>query len=160
MSGVCVQGATSLVLCTPGRTRCVNDGSHVIPMTVEAPRSSSQARVLIVTVVGWKLFDPAHEHRLSCLAEELALHAIVSRAEAVLEEGEEEPVDFSPLECLAFEDMDFLTLFDPSLDGVEETSTGKYLRMTNLKLREWFEPFNPDRGDAVHPYVDPAAWPS
>src|SRR5690606_34990485 len=47
-----------------------------------------------VVVVGWKLFDPAHEHRLSCTAEELALHAILRCAEGLLESAEEEPVDF------------------------------------------------------------------
>ena len=30
--------------------------------------------------------------------------------------------------------------------------------MANLKFREWFEPFNPERGDTVHPYAAPEAW--
>lgn len=111
-----------------------------------------------VVVVGWKLFDPAHEHRLACTAEELALHAILRCAEGLLEGAEEEPVDFGYLEDMAFEDMDFETLFDPSLDGIEDTPSGKFLRMTNLKLREWFLPFSAERGDAVHPYADDATW--
>ncbi len=107
-----------------------------------------------VTLTGWKLFDSA-EHRLSCLAEELALNAIIRRAEAWLEEREFEPVEFEYLEGVAFEDMDFQMLFDPSLDGIEDTDTGRYMRIANLKFSEWFEPFNAERGDRVHPYVEP-----
>lgn len=114
--------------------------------------------LVCVVVVGWKLFDPAHEHRLACTAEELALNAILRRAEAVLEFNEEEPADFSLVEDDAFEDMDFQMLFDLSLDGIEDSPSGKYLRMVNLKLKEWFLPFNARRGDVVHPYADPAAW--
>jgi len=118
-------------------------------------------RLLVcVVVVGWKLFDPEHEHRLCCVGEELALSAIVNRARTWLETEEEEPVDLSGVEDLAFEDSDFLTLFDPSLDGIEDTPTGEYLMMANLKLRDWFTPFNPARGDTVHPYVAPEEWRS
>lgn len=114
--------------------------------------------LVCVVVTGWKLFDPAHEHRLSCTAEELALHAIIRRAEEVLVEEGQEPVEFDYLEDVAFEDMDFQALFDPSLDGIEDSPSGKYLRMVNLKLKEWFLPFNAERGDVVHPYADGAAW--
>ena len=114
--------------------------------------------LVCVVVVGWKLFDPVHEHRLACTAEELALRAIIQRAEEVLEEQEQEPVDFSYLVDVAYEDTDFEMLFDPSLDGIEDSPSGKFLRMVNLKLQEWFLPFNPERGDVVHPYADGAAW--
>ncbi|MBX3465454.1 MAG: hypothetical protein KF878_00980 [Planctomycetes bacterium] len=114
--------------------------------------------LVCVVVTGWKLFDPAHEHRLACTAEELALRAIIQRAEEVLEEQEAEPVDFSYLVDMAYEDTDFEMLFDPSLDGIEDSPSGKYMRIVNLKLKEWFLPFNPERGDVVHPYADGAAW--
>lgn len=112
--------------------------------------------LVCVIVVGSKLFDRVHEHRLACTAEELALHAILVRARDVLDETEQKPVDFDDVENVAFEDTDFLTLFDPSLDGVEDSPSGKYLRMVNLKLKEWFLPFS--EGDVVHPYADGAAW--
>lgn len=112
--------------------------------------------LVCVIVVGSKLFDRVHEHRLACTAEELALNAILTRARDVLEETEQNPVDFRYVENVAFEDADFETLFDPSLDGIEDSPSGKYLRMVNLKLKEWFLPFS--EGDVVHPYADGAAW--
>lgn len=71
--------------------------------------------LVCVVVAGWKLFDPAHEHRLACTAEELALNAIFRCAEGLLEEAGEDPVPFEDVEDVAFEDTDFATLFDPAL---------------------------------------------
>jgi hypothetical protein len=112
-----------------------------------------QQFLVCVVVVGWKLFDEQQEHRLDCLAEELALKAILTCAQAVVEIEDGEPVDFGYVEDLAYEDVDFEALFDPSQDGVEDTHVGRdVLGMTHLNFSEWFLPFS--RGYRVHPYVD------
>ncbi len=108
-----------------------------------------------VTVVGWKLHD-SREHMLACVAEELALNALITVAKGVLEiedqDAEGEPVDFDALEDVAYEDMDFQFLFDMSMDGIENTDTGRNLRIVNLPFGDWFKPFT---GRVVHPYASP-----
>lgn len=114
-----------------------------------------QQFLVCVVVVGWKLFDEQQEHRLDCLAEELALNAILTCAEGVVEIEEGDPVDFGYVVDMAYEDADFEALFDASRDGVEDTHVGRdVLGMTHLKFNEWFRPFN--RGYRVHSYVDQA----
>lgn len=109
-----------------------------------------------LTVVGWKLFD-ASEHALSCVAEELALNALFDLARGVLESEDldgyaPEGVDFDALEDTAFEDMDFQFLFEMDQDGIEDTDTGREMRIVNLSFADWFEPFG-ER--LVHPYGAP-----
>src|SRR5205085_10795395 len=72
------------------------------------PLLVKQFFVCILTVA-WKLAQP-ERHPLTCVAEELALRAIIVEAAAALaEEGEE--VDFSAFEDDAYEDTDFEYLF-------------------------------------------------
>lgn len=110
-----------------------------------------------LTVVGWKLFE-SREHALSCVAEELALNALLHVARGVLEsedldgDAPEEEVDFEALEDTAFEDVDFQFLFDMEMDGIEDTDMGREARITNLAFPDWFKPFG-ER--LVHPYSAP-----
>ena len=112
--------------------------------------------VACVLTVGWKLRSPEY-HELACVGEELALAAIIERAEAVLElRGE--AADFGAFEDAAFEDTDWKILFRPALDGIEETAVGEVLALTDLRFEKWFVPFR--ETETVHPYVeaDERAW--
>lgn len=78
--------------------------------------------------------------------------AHVARAlfgETVDENSMEEVID------RVYEDTDFLFLFDPRYDGVDESELGKRLGMQSLRFETWFDPF--DGGSPVHPYVAPRA---
>src|SRR5688572_31007324 len=103
-----------------------------------------------VVTASWKLAqrDPPP---LGCVAEELAAWAVIQEATAVLEERGEE-ADFSGFEDRVFADTDFLVLFDPAQDGVEDSEVGRYLGMGPLGIDAWFEPFL-GAGSALHPYV-------
>lgn len=98
--------------------------------------------------VGWKLRAP-EGYLLSCVAEELALNALIEHAEFIFEEQGIE-ADFGPLCDYAFEDTEFEVLFDLAKDGIEDSDVGRYLGMGHLHFDEWFKPFV---GAYVHPYV-------
>jgi len=68
----------------------------------------------LVTIV-WKLLAQ-DQYELACVAEELAMHAIVRRA-GVLLDLEGKSAAFSAVDELGFQDVDFMLLFDPALDG-------------------------------------------
>jgi hypothetical protein len=98
--------------------------------------------------VTWKLGQPEREYSLSCVGEELALNAIIERAETVLEsEGVE--ADFDGLRTMAFEDEDCHLMFDPSWDGVEHTPE---LGMAHMPFDQWFDKFD-SATERVHPYA-------
>ena len=65
--------------------------------------------------VAWKLRAPG-EHRLACTAEELALHANVNEAEALIlaepEMDDDAAANFNEFRATAFEDWDYEMLFD------------------------------------------------
>jgi len=86
-------------------------------------------------------------------AECLALMAIIEKAKMLLEmKGEEDgryqEADFSLFEDIAFPDLDILLLFNPALDGIEDTHVAIYMGMA-LKPSEWFKQIYAP----VHPYV-------
>jgi hypothetical protein len=103
-----------------------------------------------VIVVGWKLRAPSYTP-LACVAEELALAAIIQRAKALLESEGESP-DFGEFEDSVFDDTDFEQLWDPKLDGLSDSELGRDLGMASLDFKDWFKPFRPE--NPVHPYVD------
>jgi hypothetical protein len=109
--------------------------------------------VACIITVGWKLRAPGYTP-LACVAEELALAAIIQRAEALLDADGVEP-DFSEFEDTAFEDMDFQQLWDPKLDGLADDELGRDLGMASLDFKDWFKCFRPE--NRFHPYVDPEA---
>ena len=101
-----------------------------------------------VYMVAWKLHSPDPQS-LACVGEELALHALIQGAEAILDDKARE-ADFDSLRETAFEDEDYALLFDPQWDGIEESKHGQRLGMANLGYDDWFRPFRDD--DPVHPY--------
>jgi hypothetical protein len=86
---------------------------------------------------------------LASTAEELAAHALIQEARAMLEDDEElssEDVDIADAELeelldVAFEDHDVLMLFDARLDGVESSDLVAQMGLANLHVRDWFKPF-------------------
>jgi hypothetical protein len=101
-----------------------------------------------VYTVAWKLLSPDPQ-ALACVGEELALHALIQGAEAILE-GKGIQADFDVLRETAFEDEDYALLFDPQWDGIEGSERGRRLGMANLGYDDWFVPFRDE--DPVHPY--------
>src|SRR5207302_1411777 len=88
-----------------------------------------------------------------CTAEELALHLTIGSAEAYVADGvapsawvdhlpdhgcDDEAFDW--MRQVLFEDHDVLMLFNPSLDGVDESQV---IAAAYLHPREWFRPFRP-----------------
>ena len=74
---------------------------------------------------------------MSCLAEELALWALMKQAEVQLEIAEEEsdPEAWSDFREFAFENEDFLWLYSPELDEIEEADWGREHAVVNLKFQ-------------------------
>ena len=96
----------------------------------------------VTIVVAWKVRDRAL-WRLNSVAEELAMRAILSQAEA---QAELEGKTFNPyeLEDAIFEDCDVEILFDQRLDGVEDDESFiERLGLANLRFPDWFRPFRP-----------------
>lgn len=105
--------------------------------------------VVCVSTVIWKLQSPDHQ-QLACVAEELALNAIINQAQVDLElRGLEADLDDVYEE--AFQDSDFEFLFDPKFDGIEESEMAEFSGMANLRFEDWFKPFA--NVPYVHPYV-------
>jgi hypothetical protein len=104
--------------------------------------------VCLITVA-WKLFDGA-DHRLACVAEEMALAALLSEAEAWLEDRGRE-ADLRLAAEGAFQDTDFELLFKATYDGIEDADATAHLAFANLGFADWFEPFLNAPG--VHPYA-------
>lgn len=112
---------------------------------------SKKFRVCVLAVA-WKLRNPG-QRLLACVAEELALYALIQQAEVLLDlDGE--GADFKFFEGVAFEDMDFELLFDPQWDGIEDYGNehAPHMRFVNLRFDEWFLPFSHD--NPVHHYVE------
>lgn len=106
-----------------------------------------------VAVVGWKLAQPG-QPKLACLAEELALNALISEAIIHLEIRDErsDSEAWDDFRDLAFDDEDYLYLFDPALDGIEnDPETTEHLMLVGLPFPEWFKPFSPQESGVPHP---------
>jgi hypothetical protein len=104
--------------------------------------------MVCVYTVAWKLHSP-NSQALACVGEELALHALIQGAEAILDDNGTE-ADFDVLRETAFEDEDYALLFDPQWEGIEDSERGRRLGMANLRHEDWFTPFRDDH--PVHPY--------
>jgi hypothetical protein len=103
-------------------------------------------------VVGWKLAEPG-DVALACLAEELALFALIRQAQVLLDREEENDEQaWSDFRDLAFEDEDFPFPFNPEVDRIEETDWARQHAVVGLKFNEWFRPFDPPRHGAPHPF--------
>jgi hypothetical protein len=90
---------------------------------------------------------------VGCVAEELALFALILQAQVFLDLRElaNDEQAWSDFRDLVFEDEDFLFLFNPELDGIEETEWAREHAVFGLKFNEWFQPFDPGSHGAPHP---------
>lgn len=114
--------------------------------------------VLTLSIVGWKLAQP-ERLRLTNVAEELALHAMIENAITYAVDREPpHPEAEEPLRDLyddAFEDTDFLVLFDlEDSDDLGDLDPEQQMGLTDLRFKNWFRPFGSgvDRGVA-HPFL-------
>jgi hypothetical protein len=115
-------------------------------MNLISPDTRSSAAC--VYTVAWKLHSPDAQ-MLACVGEELALHALIQRAAAILDDKGTE-ADFDLLRETAFEVEDYALLFDPQRDGIEDSEHVQRLGMANVRYDDWFMPFCDQ--DPVHPY--------
>lgn len=89
--------------------------------------------------VGRKLVQPGFR-RPESVGEELALHAVIAQAEAVLVAGGEDS-DLEDFREAATEDFDCLLLFERRFDGFEDSLAAESLGTSNLRFEDWFKPF-------------------
>lgn len=105
--------------------------------------------VSLVTV-GYRLAELDPPGRLlACVAEELALHTVISLAGVLLECNSIE-ADFNVFTDLVFEDQDYLFLYRMDSDGIEDSDLGERMGIGPLTFETWFQPFE---GAVVHPYA-------
>jgi hypothetical protein len=106
---------------------------------------------LAVATVGWKLAQ-REAPQLSCVAEEIALRALVIEAEALMEARDWPAEDFGDFRQEVFEDFDVDYLFDPAFDGVAEGETAAQMGMASMAFEDWFKPFGGGSRGMPHPY--------
>jgi len=119
-----------------------------------------------LVLVAAKLADPDLEAELpGTLGEELALHALVGHArlswavkaslgllDAVGERYQGSP-DFDDFVEAAYWDLDYLDLFDDSLDGLYESAVGQSMAYASQDFDDWFTV--PYGHWPPHPYLAP-----
>ena len=148
--------------------------SEHLPYSVRAELTPLLAKKLVVclTVVSWKLCQASRPYP-ACLAEELCLHAITDQARTQIDFWEHEDTDRLPaadpryqvglddLYDTAFEDTDFLEMFDPASNGIDTSDVGRDLGMTSLSTADLFKPFRRGNGGTIHLYLadDAEHWP-
>jgi hypothetical protein len=105
--------------------------------------------LVCMVTVAWKLRAPGR-HQLSCIAEELALRAMIELAYSLPEEDGQVPErDYGWFMVEAFDDREFEQLFDQPAADVETAETHL---PAHLRFEQWFAPFR--QHEPVHPYVD------
>jgi hypothetical protein len=138
----------------PGQSYADTPIGNYLPARYEQYYDGRFARdwTTTVAVVGWKLAQPC-DVTLACVAEELALFELIRQAQVHLDlrEAENDEQAWSDFRDLVFEDEDFLFLFNPELDGLEETEWARQHAIVGLKFSEWFLPFDPASHGAPHP---------
>lgn len=116
-----------------------------------------QRFLLSISTVSWKLVQDEF-YMLSSVAEELALNAIIDFSSTLLEINGIE-ANFDDFIDHAYEDTDFLVLFEEAFDGVEDTWVGERMGMSHVKFDEWFIPFNEASRGHVQPYLNDRGTP-
>jgi hypothetical protein len=88
----------------------------------------------------------------ACTAEEVLRNIIAEMADAVMDDAGLGH-GWSDLTEMLLEDLDFLDLYDESMDGIEhDPATQAAFDRTSPSVENWFTPFNDDR--VVHPYAE------
>jgi hypothetical protein len=139
----------------PGQSYAETPIGYYLPSRYEHYYDGRFARAWTTTVavVGSKLGQPG-DLTLACVAEELALYALIRQAQVLLDlrEAENDEQAWSDFQDRVFEDEDFLFLYNPELDGIEETKWAREHGVVGLKFSKWFRPFDPASHGAPHPF--------
>jgi hypothetical protein len=125
--------------------------SIYLPPQFKSRYNALFAKKLLVCLitVAWK-FDQPGNWPLACTGEQLALRALVERAESETElDGKD--YDFGDFWELAFPDCDLDMLYEPAFDGIEDSDIADEMGARHLHPDRWFEPLYD--GIPVHPYV-------
>ncbi|HEY7031029.1 MAG TPA: recombinase family protein [Thermomicrobiales bacterium] len=109
-------------------------------------------RFFVCVVVAARNLAQAEPAPVACLAEALAVRAIVDTARVRLER-EGRTLDGAAVEEEVLEDRDFEYLFDPAQDGVEDSFFGRFVGMEPLGIAHWFVPYGDGTRGDVHPYA-------
>ena len=113
--------------------------------------------VTAIDFVGRLHSDGVHHPRST--AEAIVLRSLIVTAQVVIEErGDDDAMDFSSFEDMAFEDLDHELLWSYQDDGVEDDAVAlaKVGIGAELQFANWFEPFRSTL--RVHPYATNAVW--
>lgn len=92
-------------------------------------------------VLGWALGDA----RDAAAGEETTVEIAGRLVDPLVltDEDSADPVsDLTGLYDALFQDLDFETLYDPELDGVDASEHGRQLGMESLRPADWFIPYN------------------
>ena len=95
-------------------------------------------------------FHSEEEFRLGNRAEELLLYIAIEYAKGLAETAGEEIEEFEDFKVYAFEDEDFLMMYEPKFDGFEESEHGEMMGIGSLSPKEWFEAYNEPKNP--HPF--------
>jgi len=90
---------------------------------------------------------------LGSRAEELLLYIAIEQAQALAEVDEVALEDFGDFIDCIFEDTDFLFLYEPEHDGIDQSPIGEMMRIGSLLPKDWFKSYNKPRNP--HPFF----WP-
>ena len=94
-----------------------------------------------VMAVAYKYFDKKNIWHLNSVAEELAFYAILKEAE-ILAAVDGCQLHREEIVNSVYTDNDFLLLYDPTFDGVEDDDKFKdAIGLLNLSFKDWFKPF-------------------
>jgi hypothetical protein len=108
---------------------------------------------ITIATVAWKLAQQ-EPVVLTCVAEELALNALIEEAKSQLELNGD-VVDESAWRDFQddiTDDDDWAFLFDDAMDGIEDSSIGRQMGIGHLTFSEWFRPFYGGQRGSPHPY--------
>jgi len=101
--------------------------------------------------VGYKLAQPEPlVPLLSCTAEELASSIVIGLSEVNLDEHGIKS-DFGPFQEELYQDSDFNLLYQPEVDGIEDSAEFSFMGIGLLRFEDWFIPFD-NAATVVHPY--------
>ena len=105
--------------------------------------------LLCTATVAWKLAQEAWLEP-ACLAEDLALNALIERAGAEIELAGAD-ADFDAFMEQAFESTAFEDLLDH--DEEDEPALRRPIEAAGSRVAEWFHPYHEGDLQAVHPYL-------
>ncbi|MDT3397635.1 hypothetical protein RKE29_13395 [Streptomyces sp. B1866] len=97
----------------------------------------------------------SHFGMLTCVAEELLLRILLTKAEVTVDLygllSDEVSTAWEVFADGVYEDMDHEWLYDPAADGIDKDPASAHLGIAPMGVKDWFTPFGDKRH--VHPYA-------